>query len=339
MNAGRGIFVHIGLLLLAGASAAYVWTREEQPKALAQAEATIWSGSPRDVQKVVFEGKTKKVVLEAKEDKAGAYYVGTLERESAPPPPHPSDAGAPPPTPAAGRTKTDFVAVGTAEKLIKSLAPMKALRAIGRIPDERVEEFGLKDPEGTLTVTIGGTERKLVLGGTTPGGGDRYVRDPASGEGYVIDGEAVRDLDTADTRLVERDLHEWKETEVTAATVSAGGKTRQLVRGGPEGKRFWADPGAADQRDETAGNWMAKVDRLKPNDYVLTEPPGKQDLLRIEYTAGSRPLGWVEIARAPAADPNAKPDYLVRTERTRFFAKVPAATAEQIEQDLGSIVK
>jgi hypothetical protein len=338
MNVRRSFFVHLGLLVLAGASAAYVWTREEQPKALVQAEATIWSGNAKDVQKVVFEGKTKKVVLEAKEDKTGAYYVGTLEREATPPSPHGPDAKAAPP-PSAGRTKTEFVAVGTAQKLVEALAPLKALRAIGRIPEERVEEFGLKDPEGTLSVTIGGTERKLVLGGTTPGGGDRYVRDPASGEGYVIDGEAVRDLDTAETRLVERELHEWKEAEVTAATVSSGGKTRQLVRGGPDGKRFWADPAAADQRDETAGNWMTKVDRLKPTDYVLTGPEGKQDILRIEYAAGSRPLGWIELARVPAADPNAKPDYLVRTERTRFFAKVPAASAEQIEQDLGSIVK
>ena len=336
MSVGRGLFVHVGLFVLASASAVAVWTRDEQPKALVQTEATVWSGRPADVAKVVFEGKNRKVSLESKSDKLGAYYLGVLEREATPPP-APPDAGAPSPAPAS-KTKTEFVSVGVAQKLVESLAPLKALRALGRIPDDRAAEFGLAEPDGTLTVTIGGAERKLVLGGTTPGGGDRYVREPQTGETYVIDGSAVRDLDTAESRLVERELHGWKEAEVSTAELSAGGKKRQVVRGGPEGKRFWADPAAADQKDETAANFMAKLDRLRPTDYVMSEPAGKQDVLRVEYAASSS-LGFLELVRVPAADPAGKPDYFVRTERTRLYAKVPAQTAEQVEQDLGSILK
>ncbi|MRG96062.1 DUF4340 domain-containing protein [Polyangium spumosum] len=336
MNVGRGLFVHVGLFVLASASAVAVWTRDEQPKALVQTEATVWPGRPADVVKVVFEGKNRKVSLETKSDKLGAYYLGTLEREATPPPVNP-DAGAPPPAPGA-KTKTEFVGVGVAQKLVDALAPLKAIRALGRIPDDRAAEFGLAEPEGTLTVTIGGAERKLVLGGTTPGGGDRYVRDPQSGEAYVIDGAAMRDLDTAESRLVERELHGFKEAEISSAELSAGEKKRKLVRGGPEGKRFWADPAAADQKDETAANFMAKLDRLRPTDYVMNEPAGKQDVLRVEYAAGSS-LGFLELVRVPAADPAGKPDYFVRTERTRLYAKVPAQTAEQVEQDLGSILK
>ncbi len=335
MNLGRGLLIHVGLFVLASAGAARMWMRDEQPKTLVQTEATVWSGRAADVERIVFEGKNKKVTLEAKKDELGAYYVGALER-SAPPPPAP-DSKAPPAPAKTG--KTEFVAVGAAQKLIDALAPLKALRALGRIAEDRSSEFGLSEPEGTLIVTIKGTERKIVIGGTTPGGGDRYVRDPSSGETYVIDGDAVRDLDTAESRLVERELHEWKEAEVTTAEVSAGGKKRQILRGGPDGKRFWADPAAADQKDETLANWMSKVDRLRPTDYVMSTPADKQDLVRIEYSAGSRKLGFVEVARIPAADPAGKPDYLVRTERTRLFAKVPATTAEQVEQDLGSILK
>ena len=121
--------------------------------------------------------------------------------------------------------------------------------------------------------------------------------------------------------------------------MKAGDKTRQIVRGGPEGKRFWADPGTADQKDETIANWMGKVDRLRPTDYVMTTPADKKDILRIDYSAGSRKLGFVELVRLAPTDPAGKPEFLVRTERTRLFAKVPATTAEQIEQDLGSVVK
>ncbi|MDI3282024.1 DUF4340 domain-containing protein [Polyangium sp. 15x6] len=336
MNVGRGLFVHVGLFVLASASAVAVWTRDEQPKALVQTEATVWPGRPADVAKVVFEGKNRKVSLETKSDKIGAYYVGSLEREATPPPVNP-DAGAPPPAPG-GKTKTDFVGVGVAQKLVESLAPLKALRALGRIPEDRAAEFGLAEPEGTLTVTIGGAERKLVLGGTTPGGGDRYVREPQTGETYVIDGGAMRDLDTAESRLVERELHGWKEAEVSTAELNAGGKKRQIVRGGPEGKRFWADPAAADQKDETAANFMAKLDRLRPTDYVMSDPAGKQDVLRVEYAAGAS-LGFLELVRVPATDPLSTVEYFVRTERTRLYAKVPRQTAEQVEQDLGSILK
>ncbi|MDI1474956.1 DUF4340 domain-containing protein [Polyangium sp. y55x31] len=336
MNVGRGLFVHVGLFVLASVSAVAVWTRDEQPKALVQTEATVWPGRPADVAKVVFEGKNRKVSLESKSDKLGAYYLGTLEREATPPPATP-DAGAPPPAPG-GSTKTEFVGVGVAQKLVESLAPLKALRALGRIPEDRAAEFGLAEPEGTLTVTIGGAERKLVLGGTTPGGGDRYVREPQTGETYVIDGGAMRDLDTAESRLVERELHGWKEAEVSTAELSAGGKKRQIVRGGPEGKRFWADPGAADQKDETAANFMAKLDRLRPTDYVTSEPAGKNEVLRVEYAAGS-PIGFLELVRVPATDPLSTVEYFVRTERTRLYAKVPRQTAEQVEQDLGSILK
>jgi hypothetical protein len=321
---------------MASAGAAKMWLREDQPKALAQTEATVWQGRPADVERVVFDGKTKKVSLETKKDDVGSYYVGALERSATPPPA--GSAGTPPPAPPA-KGKTEFVAVGAAQKIVDAMAPLKALRALGKIPEDRASEFGLAEPEGTLVVMLKGAERKLVIGGTTPGGGDRYVKDPASGETYVIDGDAVRDLDSAETRLVERDLHEWKEAEITAAKVKTSDKSRQIVRGGPEGKRFWADPGAADQKDETVANWMSKIDRLRPTDYVMTTPSDKQDIVRIDYVAGTRELGFVEVARIPAADPSGKPEYLVRTERTRLYAKVPATTAEQVEQDLASVLK
>ena len=36
---------------------------------------------------------------------------------------------------------------------------------------------------------------------------------------------------------------------------------------------------------------------------------------------------------------NKKPEYLIQTERTRLHARVTASLAEQIEQDVGTIVK
>lgn len=334
MRFDRSFFVHLGLLLVAAVFAVSVWTRDKKAAALSQADVTVWSGRPDDIQRVAYEGKNKKVSLEAHKDKLGRYFIGTSERE--PPPPPATDGGAPPP--AAEPKSTTFVSVGGAEKLAESLAPLRAIRAIGKIGDDRAAEFGLDTPEGTLTVTIGGTEHKLVFGAPTPGGGDRYVKDPGSGEVYAVKGDILRDLDAPESRLLERDLHEWKDADITRVRVIAGDKTRELVRGGEGGKKFWADPASADQNDETAGNWMSKLDRLRPSEYATAAPEPRQVVARVEYVGSSGDLGFLELVKGPPGD-GGKPDYFLMTERTRLHGKVPTSIAEQVEQDIGAVVK
>lgn len=322
------LVIHAALLGLSVVAAASLWTRDKQPKALAQGDATVWSGRSSDISKIVFEGKKKRVVLEAKKDDAGRYFVGTVEKEAAPAP-----DGSPPPD---GKGPTGIVSITTADKLADMLAPLKAIRALGKVNDDKAGEFGLVTPESTIVVTVGGAERKLLLGGPTPGGGDRYVRESAGGEVFVIKGDAVRNLESADTLMIEREIHEWKEAEVARAKVSAGGKAREIVRGGQDTKRFWADAASRDAQDETLGNWMNKLDRLRPVDYALTPPGDKEVVVRVDFQAGSRALGHVELVKAKGAS---RAEYFIITERTRLYARVQANVAEQVEQDVSAIVK
>ena len=338
MKVERSFFVHLGLLLLAAVFAVSVWTRDKKAAALSQADVTVWTGSAEDVSRVVYEGKKKKVFLEAKQDKGGRYFIGTAEREVAPPAPA-SDAGAPPEGEAADTKTVTFLSVGGANKLAEALAPLKALRGVGRIGDDRAAEFGLDEPEGTLTVTVKGAERRLVFGAATPGGGDRYARDPGSGEVYAVKGDVFRDLDQAESRLLERDLHEWRDAEVGRAKITAGEKSRELVRsGGGDGKKFWADPGSAAQADETAGNWMTKLDRLRPSEYAAAAPEPREVVVRVDYAGAGGDLGFLELVKGPPGA-SGKPDYYLVTERLRLHGKVPSSLAEQVEQDLGAVAK
>lgn len=323
--------IHAAILGVSVIAAVGVWTRDKAPKALAQGDVVVWSGRAGDVEKITYEGKSKSISIESKKDAAGRYFVGTVDKETAPK----GDAGAPPPTAAAAKSSIGFVSVGPGEKLAEQLAPLKALRALGKIGDDRAAEFGLADAEATVTIRVGGADHKLLVGGATPGGGDRYVKLASSGEVYVLKGEPIRQIESPDTMIIERDLHEWKDTEVTRARVEAGGKSREIVRGGPEGKRFWADAGSPDANDETVGNWMSKLDRLRPTEYPMVEPEGKEVVLRVEYT-GKKPLGFVEVVKSKTGD---KPTFYLRTERTRLHGKVVGTIAEQLEQDLGTIVK
>jgi hypothetical protein len=335
-NAARGPLVHLAVLAVSVAAAAGVWTRDKEPKAMAQGDITVWSGHADGVERVTFESKTHRVALDAKSDKVGRYFVGTTVRD-APAPVATGDAGAPPPA-AAPPTTTTLVSVGGADKLATALAPLKALRSLGRIGDDRAAEFGLAEPDGTVTFRVSGTEHKLILGGTTPGGGDRYVKDPASGEVYVLKGEPLRSLESAESSLMERELHEWKDGDVTALSIVAGGKSRALVRGGADAKKFWADAARPNENDESLGNWMSKLDRLRPTEFAATPPEGRETVVRLEYAAGSTPKGFIEVVKTKATEPG-KFEYFLQTERTRLFAKVSAALGEQLEQDLGSAVK
>jgi hypothetical protein len=324
---GRGIIVHAALLGVAVGASLFVWTRDKTP-AINVGNVTIWNGRAADVERVAFDAKGKKVSLEARKDAYGRWFFGTSQA-SAPPS---ADAGA-----SLGPKVTTFVSVGQADKIAEALAPLKALRELGKIGDDRAAEFGMKEPDGTLTVTIAGKERKLTVGGRTPGGADRYVRDDGSSTVYVVKGDVTRDLESGESALGERETHGFKDPDVESVRVIARGKSREVLRRGPESKRIWADPSDPEKADETVSNWIAKVDRLRPSEYLGTPPPAPDLVVRLDYKVRGVNGAFVEIAKVQSGGP--KLDFVLRTERTRLWAKVPGPVGEQVEQDLGSILK
>ena len=106
-----------------------------------------------------------------------------------------------------------------------------------------------------------------------------------------------------------------------------------------EKKSGWADPATPTKLDETVGNWMSKLERLKVQEYVEAPaaPLRREDaVVRVEYFAGGKAIGFVELYKVPGEKSS---DYLVKSERTRWAAKVLTSAAEQVDQDLGSVLK
>jgi len=338
----KPLVLHGGLLVVAAGLAYSVWNKDAPAPEKQQAMVDVWAGSQASFTKLSFEGKTRKVRLEGQKDALGYYYVTTVDKEEAPPPdPH---AGVPnaPLKPTDGKEvkkeTTRFVSVKAGETLVKALAPLQAVRAVGKVEANRNEEFGLDKPEGTLKVTIDGKEHVLIIGGTTPGGSERYARYQNSGEVFAISGDIAQSLMFGDSRLPERELHGFKNDEVSKVRLQKAGKTRELVRV-KDKNEGWGDPSAPTKQDETAGNWMSKLGRLRGSDFV--EKPSKplrpeDAIVRVEYFDGGKSIGFVELYKLPGEKGN---DYLARTEWDRWYVKVPATTAEQIEQDLGSVLK
>lgn len=353
----KQLVVHGALLLVSAGLAYSVWDRDEPQPEKQQAMVDVWGGSQAAFTRLSFEGKTRKVRLESHKDKTGYYYVGVVDKEDAPDPHagmhgHDKDGKGPLKPPEAKEPKKEtirFVSVKAGETLVKALTPLKALRAVGKVDASRNEEFGLDKPEGTLKVTIDGKEHVLTIGGTTPGGSERYAKYHANGEVFAISGDIAQNLMFGDSRLPERDLHGFKNDEVARVKLVKGGKARELVRL-KEKNDGWADIASPEKQDETAGNWMSKLNKLRGSEFVEKPraPLRPEDaIVRVEYFDGSKPIGFVELYKQPAeVKPDApasatapKNDYLARTEWGRWYVKVPASTAEQIENDLASVLK
>lgn len=351
----RSIGLHVFLFVGASVLGLRAWTSEDEPNKKPVA-AELWSGRVSDLQRIEFRTDKKQLTLEPRDDEGGRYYVGAIEPLAAPKKPKAAaaDAGAAPPVdphghnphgaapeeeaPAASR----FISLTKGKELAESLANLKASRVMGKIPPERLGEFGFdKEDLGTLKVVVAGKEHSLVLGEKTPGGSDRYVRNPVTGEAYVIAGTIANDLTSADNRLVEREFHDFGEEKVAKVVLKAGEGSREIVRHAVE-KDFWARPDSPDTKDETVSNWMTKLDRLRVTSYVESLDPApkpEEQVVQLEYyNDRGRRLGFLELVRRPATDSKERPDYVARSERTRWHATVLRSTAEQIDQDLSSVM-
>jgi hypothetical protein len=244
-----------------------------------------------------------------------------------------------PPAEVAAPTVIHIVSVKAAEKIAEAVAPLQAIREVGKVSSEQEKDFGLAEPEGTLTLTMGSNERSLIVGAAAPGGGDRYVRNAATEVVYAIRGDFLRDLMSGEAVLNERDVHGFEDDEVTGVRIVAGEKSREVIRSQGMAGAIWSDSEHQDKPDETLGTWMAKIARLRPTEFVqqMPGPAEGNRFVRLEYMGKKGAMGFLEIYRFALEDTK-KSDWFIRTERTRKPAKVFAATAEQVEQDLGSVL-
>jgi hypothetical protein len=322
------------LLVSAAVIAWTVWTGEEGDLTEAKSAVTVWKGTPADVQQISFESDETKVKVDQRKDDLGRYYVLHVDKAAPARPSQPEAASSMDRGPTSSERKvTRAISVEGAEQLAELLAPLKAVRALGRLPEQRAEEFGFDKPTGKISVRLGGATKELVVGGSTPGGGDYYVKVAASGEVYVVDGQVVRMLSHAQNRLTERDLHKYEPGELKRIKITAPGGSVELADLEGEG---WARSGDPTKKDETAGNWMTKVASLSITEYMEKIPPDAKRILRLDYLGATESIGFMELYKQPA-DKHAK--YYVRSERSRWFGQTLQSVAEQVEQDLPSVLK
>ena len=323
-----------GGLAAVGLIAAYTtWQRAPERKA---GESVIVDASASDVQKVRYEdnsGKSPKwVELERRKEEGGPrvwLHVSARTEQKTP--------------------ERELRGNEAATKLFDKLAPLKATRALGVLAADKLKEVGLDAPKKHFELTVRGNKRSFSIGASPFGVSDPYVKDDADGKVYVLGGGVVSDLDGAAIRLVDRTLHDWKSAEFDALSVTAAGKTRELVQTNAETPAQAKLTSKAGKTDETAKNWHDKIMKIVVSDVLgKGEVPlhgEPQIALRVDYTSHGKKRGYIEIGRVaakipepPAAGVSAPPpppspaELYARTETTAGGEKIGATNEDLLKE-------
>jgi hypothetical protein len=223
-------------------------------------------------------------------------------------------------------------------------AGQRRRRALGTLKADKLKELGLDAPKKKLELTARGVKHTFDIGASPYGVSDPYVKDEQDGRVYVFGGGVINDLDSAGTRLVDRNLHAFKPGDYDTVTVSAGGKSKTLQA--PQAENQFAakliNPKTG-KPDDLAKNWHDKVWRMMVTDVLgKGEQPttGTPEVAcKVEYSWHGKPKGFVELGRIappPVASnvpaPAGAVEAWARSERTASWDKLPANADDVIKE-------
>ncbi len=385
----KGVIVHGALLVVMLLYGYRTWTRDRSVEPTT-GQIVVWDRSVADLESVLYTSSKKSVRVERRGQGADTYWWGIesrTDRRKKPSPPKATDAGVPaaaaaavdagvpaatdPAAKDAGAaappdavpqfeeevitTVTEFPIGTTGEDIIKGLAAMRALRALGPITEQTKKEYGLELGDTTLAITFKGGTRTFVIGNKVSGGKERYALDPDSGKGYVVSGTFIDPLDSGGTQLRPADPKGIDATLVASVEVKAKGKSRKAIRmttSGDKGAqtKTWGD---GSKPDQTLANFIDNVDRLRASQF---EPDLKvtdlTPVVELSYLdERNKKLATLTLYKRDkagdlptdgTADPTAPPptvtEYYMVTEKTRVPAVVSKASAERIDQDVATLL-
>lgn len=304
-----------GALALVGLVAAYAtWQR---PKETVKADqVTILEASKQSLEKVHFDDGTrfidvtKRLEPDARLWLTLGYLPGKAPVVDAGIALEVLDGGAPdggalpvavktPEPPPTRTTRTNE----RGDTLWGRFTPFTGTRALGVLPDAKLDELGLVNSGRALEVTVAGATHHYVASKPVSGIIGSYVMDAQSKEVFLLPTTVFSELDPASTLLVDRRLHTFKQSEFDGFTVKVGDQSAEFVQTDaaiPTTAKV-AKKATPDKPDEMAKNWHDKI----WNRLVVTEVLGEGELpkagepkaaLRIDYSLRGAPKGWLELA-------------------------------------------
>jgi hypothetical protein len=338
----RSVSIYGGLALVGLVAAYLTWQR---PKETVKADqVTIVDASKQSLERVRFDDGTRFIdVVKRTEPETRlwvtlGYLPGKAPVVDAGIAVESLDGGAPDGGALAVTVKTPEIpptrTMKTNERgdtLWTRFTPFVGTRALGTLPEAKLDELGLVNSGRTLELTIAGGTRRFIASKPVSGIIGGYVMDEKTKEVFLLPTTVFTELDPSSQLLVDRRLHTFKQAEFDAFTVKADALSGDFVQTNADipATAKVARKASPDKPDEMAKNWHDKI----WNRVIVTDVLGEGELpksgaptvaLRIDYSLRGTPKGWLEVGLDP------KGATWARTENTASWVAVHQGADELV---------
>ncbi len=296
----RGVMGHGLVALICGAFALSAWVRD----GAAVSDAIIVEGSAADLQEVRWQDSIYHVTILRDPENGNSEALRVRINSSKVP----------------GITKS-YAGTAQAVTLFEHLSPLKAVRRLGQVDEERLAALGLApllaaEPEGVTVANSGvvssdatkdleparltllhkdGRETSVRIGNATFGSSNRYAL--VNGELVLMKSNTLSGLYAGATTLLDRRVARWKPADVAAIEIGAGGVVRSFTQRHREhtDKAFFSDPAVPDEKLGAVTNFVDRLLKLRVANQRVGKPSGTVRLRAVFYGDGKKELGTIEL--------------------------------------------
>jgi hypothetical protein len=297
------------------------WTREETPKATTSDDKVVIVDLDKaELKSMALITKTQTVSVSFKTGEDGKPYPWFVVDQN--------------------KHKRDFTGNDKVDKALEAFAPFKALRSLGKLSGTELAESKLDKPDRKLVLSFKSKEMVYDLGGRTTGARDHYLRQKGGTEVFLVASTVLGDFEYPEGKFMERRLRTTAIKDVGKVMLAANGKTKTVLhknRASPN-ESFWASEAKPDEKSETVGNYIDKLDKLSALEYPTEETPyprtGTPVVIVTWYADDEKTVSsTVEVWRVGE---DKKAEYYAISNTTHVPVKLAKFSAEQIERDLAT---
>ena len=372
----RSFWIYSGVLVALLLAAWLRWTGVFSADEESQADAVvIMRAELEDIERIAFHNDKLDVAITMKDDALGRYAWVELEERKKKPKPVvqdelPTDLDEPSvdepavdeptvdePTPEGEEAvaseeppeeefdieieTSQFKGGDAVTKLLESLAPLQAVRALGEVPQDKLADLELETPESWIEITRRGKVRRLEVGGEAYGTRDFYVRDVETGKFYLVDADVFRPLKYAKSRLPDRRLSDLEQPDIARVVLQATSGRVELVHQNRQDKdaAYWASSVDPEVPVELYSNWLDKALRLKGLSYVQPEsaPAGLQPAFEVSFVPEDGAAHTVRVFEQTDAE-GGESSWYASSEFTRGMMELHGVLASEAAQDVPDVI-
>jgi hypothetical protein len=334
------LLLYLGILLASLALGYLTWVREPKKQ---DGQVPVFPCSQGEILALAYEEEDQTVTFSKKKNAYSGESDWWVEMVRIPATEEAASTEEPPPV------VEVFKASDRLQAGLDKFCPWTALRALGKLDEDKKAEFGLTESADLLTIEKATGPHTFRLGETTFGPKDRYVADSETGEAFLVKGQDLRDLGRPKSRFMERSLHAFGMKEVARVRVRSGEREKELVQQiSEEGKeQGWADSRSPEETEVLYRNWMRRLSTLRPTEYAgmpaegedrgCVAPAGASQELNVTFFGHDEELGFLNLYKAEGTDGKGDPTYHACSEHSEIIVKVPKTQAEILLKDLEDV--